>query len=73
MIKPLNIKASLLPTVRNIVIEMEDHLDHPNQHQQQGEQPTAMDVDSTEGTQTDTLQSSLHLNSESLVFKFTFN
>ena len=47
---------------------MEGHLDHPNQHQQQEEQPTALNVDSTEGTQTETLQSSLDINSESLVF-----
>ena len=64
-----------MPTVRNIVIEMEDHLDHPNQHQQQEEQPTATNVDSTEGTQADTrphvdeiFQRGLTQNSESLVF-----
>ena len=68
MIKPLHIKASLVPTVRSIVIEMEDHLDHPNQDQQQEEQPTATNVDSSEGTQAEILQSSLNLNSESLVF-----
>ena len=47
---------------------MEGHLDHPNQHQQQGGHPTALNADSTERTQAETLQSSLHINSESLVF-----
>ena len=47
---------------------MKGNLGNPNQHQQQGKQPTALNVDSTEGTQTETLQSSLHLNSESLLF-----
>ena len=47
---------------------MEGHLNHPNKHQQQRDQPPATNVDSTEGTQAETLQSSLNINSDSLLF-----